>query len=311
MAKKNKIKEIAFPYLKEITGTEDDQAFIKKLKNMFLREKFIGNTEWSKVNDDDDGKPEDGATVNHIYKQTTAPASGMVSGDIWFDTDDSNKPYRYSGSAWEEVTSKTLDRNDFHWFSVFESLDGFGKTETNGGTATVDGSYVQLSTGTTQYAAAGLGKALGIMNTFTWDVDRRFRTRVVLTDITEIGSEWGMGGSDKFLGFAWRDNVAILGVTAKMYAVSRNGGSNTETEISVNMQAGTADDYEVVYTAGVDAKFYVNGVLKATITTNLPTGAITDHNQMIQTYIQNFETVNKIMRFSYWDFWQSFYDPFA
>lgn len=37
---------------------------------------------------------------NKIFRQTTAPTSGMVAGDLWFDTDDGNKPYTYSGSAW-------------------------------------------------------------------------------------------------------------------------------------------------------------------------------------------------------------------
>lgn len=37
---------------------------------------------------------------NKTYYQTAAPSSGMTAGDLWFDTDDNNKTYRYSGSAW-------------------------------------------------------------------------------------------------------------------------------------------------------------------------------------------------------------------
>lgn len=44
-----------------------------------------------------------GATVNHVYRQASAPASGMVAGDIWFETDNGNRPYVYSGSAWVDV----------------------------------------------------------------------------------------------------------------------------------------------------------------------------------------------------------------
>jgi hypothetical protein len=43
---------------------------------------------------------ESGATVNHVYYQASAPSSGMVTGDLWFDTDDENHLYRYGGSAW-------------------------------------------------------------------------------------------------------------------------------------------------------------------------------------------------------------------
>jgi len=34
------------------------------------------------------------------FFQTTEPTTGMSFGDLWFDTDDGNKPYRWSGSAW-------------------------------------------------------------------------------------------------------------------------------------------------------------------------------------------------------------------
>lgn len=34
------------------------------------------------------------------FRQTSAPTSGMQTGDIWIDTDNGNKPYIYSGSAW-------------------------------------------------------------------------------------------------------------------------------------------------------------------------------------------------------------------
>lgn len=205
----------------------------------------------------------------------------------------------------------SFDRNDFHWFTIFESLDGFGKTEIDGGTVTVNGNYVEASTGATEYAQAGLGKALNIMNTFSWDVNRRFRSRVVLTSITEVAAEWVMGGDDKFIGFLWQDNVDIIGVEDTLFAITQNGGAPTKVALDVNMQAGSPDDYEVVYTAGVDAKFYVNGVLKATITTTLPTGTISDNKQPLHTWIQNYETVDKKMRFSYWDFWQDAFDPFA
>lgn len=37
---------------------------------------------------------------NKTFRQTDAPSSGMLAGDIWYDSDDGNKAYRYSGSAW-------------------------------------------------------------------------------------------------------------------------------------------------------------------------------------------------------------------
>lgn len=72
---------------------------------------YYNGSAWSEVQDDDIAQAiADAATAQatadgkiYVYKQTTAPASGMGTGDLWFDTDDGNKVYRYSGSAWEEV----------------------------------------------------------------------------------------------------------------------------------------------------------------------------------------------------------------
>jgi hypothetical protein len=38
---------------------------------------------------------------NRTYRQTPAPAAtGLITGDLWFDTADNNKSYRWSGTAW-------------------------------------------------------------------------------------------------------------------------------------------------------------------------------------------------------------------
>jgi hypothetical protein len=43
-----------------------------------------------------------------IYRQSSAPASGMITGDYWIDSDD-NQPYYYSGTLW--VVSRDLAVN--------------------------------------------------------------------------------------------------------------------------------------------------------------------------------------------------------
>lgn len=48
----------------------------------------------------------DGKIVS--FWQTSAPTSGMNEGDIWFDTDDGNHAYRYSGTAWEDAKDSDI-----------------------------------------------------------------------------------------------------------------------------------------------------------------------------------------------------------
>jgi hypothetical protein len=42
------------------------------------------------------------------FRQNDAPTSGIQTGDIWFDTNDDNKPYRYNGSTWDSVRDATI-----------------------------------------------------------------------------------------------------------------------------------------------------------------------------------------------------------
>jgi hypothetical protein len=40
---------------------------------------------------------------NKIFRQNNAPTTGSSAGDLWYDQDDGNKMYRYTGSAWSEA----------------------------------------------------------------------------------------------------------------------------------------------------------------------------------------------------------------
>jgi hypothetical protein len=55
----------------------------------------------SSAQDTADGK------IDTFY-QTTAPTSSMSLGDLWFDTDDGNKLYRYSGTAWVVAQDQSI-----------------------------------------------------------------------------------------------------------------------------------------------------------------------------------------------------------
>ncbi len=50
------------------------------------------------------------STINNVFAQDAEPGAGMVTGDIWFDTNDKNKIYRYSGSAWVAVRDTDISQ---------------------------------------------------------------------------------------------------------------------------------------------------------------------------------------------------------
>lgn len=45
---------------------------------------------------------------NKTFYSTTAPTSGMVEGDLWIDTDDGNKLYRYTSGSWISVQDGSI-----------------------------------------------------------------------------------------------------------------------------------------------------------------------------------------------------------
>ena len=87
---------------------------------------------------------------NTVYRQDYEPTGGTyVLGDVWFDTDDSNKIYRYSTATTATVTNKALTSNvatltvsSPHTFVVGETIT------VSGVDATFNGSYEVTSTPT-------------------------------------------------------------------------------------------------------------------------------------------------------------------
>ena len=50
-------------------------------------------------------------TKNKTYRQASAPTSGMSAGDVWYDSDDGNKAYRYSGTTWEPTDDSRISQS--------------------------------------------------------------------------------------------------------------------------------------------------------------------------------------------------------
>lgn len=50
------------------------------------------------------------------FSQTSAPTADLETGDLWFDTDDDNKLYRYNGTAWTSVQDGSIPDGDLAWY---------------------------------------------------------------------------------------------------------------------------------------------------------------------------------------------------
>lgn len=207
------------------------------------------------------------------------------------------------GISWDGTSLSVrggLNRDDYHWFTLFESVDAYGKT----GTVTPGTATCNLLTGATSGNTASLLKVSGnVASSFSWDVQRRFRTVVKFIDNTVqdvfigIGSNGTIGSTDRHVGF-----LLANGTLKGDYG---NGTNNyLVTDMSVSVTAGDTLILEVRFYPGSSIQFFVNGILKGTPpTTNLPSGT-SAANYVCQILVKTNENVAKSIDVDHWDFWQ-------
>lgn len=70
------------------------------------------------------------------YYQTTAPTIDLNEGDIWFDTDDGNKQYYYTGTAWVSVQDTAIAAAQSAATAAQTTADGKNKIYRQGTTPT-------------------------------------------------------------------------------------------------------------------------------------------------------------------------------
>lgn len=202
---------------------------------------------------------------------------------------------------WEVVNlGGAFNRTDFHWWTVFESLDGFYKSVGGTGSVVIGTAYVELATGGDAASNANLADEIGISNIFTWDKKRKIRTRIWFSDNTSqvVSISTGLPESVPnypFLRFRI-DNAAVKGIIC-------DGTTQTILDLNFNISGNTAYDFEIRYFPGEKVEFYINDVLKGTISDDLPSG-VSEAGILMYIRIGNDGAVEREIRLSYFDFWQ-------
>ena len=152
--------------------------------------------------------------------------------------------------------------------------------------------YVISKTGTTSGSYNRLSKAAqGLSNAYSWDKKRFFGVLVYFTTYSaqnvHIVSGYcpatGTANTVRHIGFKLINNI--------LYGTVADG----TTESTLQIETLTAAVYrrlECVFTPGTECRFYVEGVDKGAITTNLPTGTSLSEYMLCST-VHNTEAVNK------------------
>lgn len=181
----------------------------------------------------------------------------------------------------------------FVWKTLFESLDGFWNNSSGTGSAVLGSTKLTLATGATTGGIGQLIKNPNYVPTLSFTRRRKFKTTIQVSTTTNQTAYIVIGlVGNHLLGFKIINNT-IYGVTS----------DGTESTVSLQtVVAATNYELECHFTPNVDARFYVNGIDKGSITTHLPTSATELY--IANTYIVNAADVNKEMTLSYWQFEQ-------
>ena len=185
---------------------------------------------------------------NKVYRQTTQPSTGPFSeGDLWFDTDDDNKIYRYTSGSWG--TAVTLGNNALASISANKITAG-----------TIDASVItvsninagNISTGT--LAAARIAAGSLDANKLTAGTITAVEIATGTITATQIAAST-ITGSLIAAGTITASNIAASTITASQIAT----GTITATQIAAGtittdkLTAGTLTGFTVQTSSGTNA----------------------------------------------------------
>lgn len=197
---------------------------------------YYNGTAWVSVQDTAIAAAQSAATAaqttadgkNRVYRQTTQPSGGTYAeGDLWFDTDDDNKIYRYTSGSWG--TAVTLGNNALASISANKITAG-----------TIDASVITVS-----------NINAGNISTGTLAADRIASASITGTKIAA--------------GTITASNIATATITATQIAAGTITASNiatgtiTATQIAAGtittdkLVAGTLTGYTVQTSSGSNA----------------------------------------------------------
>jgi len=203
------------------------------------------------------------------------------------------------------VVANSLRRNDFHWFTIFESIDGYEQDIGGaGGSFSLGVNSVQLITGADQYEYVCLYKRSLYQNDFSWAKKRSVKIGMRITAVINTRILFGTGECNEQAGGIVNDmKIAFLVQNGNIYGLTADGSSYTTSDFGA-ISAGTDYSLRIDFVPGVSAKFYIDGVLEGTITTNLPSGT-SNADHLFTAYLETRTSASKTMDISYYDFWQA------
>ena len=231
------------------------------------------------------GETSESISVVNKYIQS----SNFVSGSSgWRADSDGNI------EAQNVIARGDFHRNDYHWVTFLESLDGFDATRT-----TISSVYVTLETGAIINQPATIQKIPTYMpDELNWNENRKIRTKIYFVDTTNQTIYVVSGGSG-----VPSEHIGFKIVNDTIYGSVSNGSIETNTSSLQTISPATAYSLEAVK-IGNTVSFFIDGTKQGELSSGLPTGTSLA-NRIIVIDVNNDAAAIKTIRVSFWDFWQA------
>lgn len=252
----------------------------------------LGAKTIKKFHDQDleDGDIESGSIVEVVYdgtnfQMTSAVASGLLQSNI---TNTEAATLTGGGDAsslhthkYVDVIKQTLGVDDMLEI-LLDSNDRTFFTE-SGGTINELNIVTNIQSGAVSGNSAVIysNNVLAGFPLFSnnWDKNSFFSAHINLGSATLQDVFFGLGSGVTVSGANATNTTRHAGFwveDATIYASNADGTTQTRTDVSAGITVTENNTYQIEITGGSSIKFYINGTLVATHTTNLPTGSSTN-----------------------------------
>ena len=235
---------------------------------------------------------ENHALDSHIDVEITSPANGEV---LTYDAINAvwkNAPPGEAEPAWLQL----LNFRGIFWFNNHWYPSGMlPDVEGGSGAVSYSSDNLQLRTGTTSSSYAYVYKHIGPLPQPTWEKKRYFVCNVYMSDMNSNVIAYMIMGNAKYSSSASSDrHVGFKVVDGVLYGTVANGTFESHLELAT-LTSSERHELKVVFTPGVEARFYVDGEDKGAITTRLPSG--TNYaNKIFYASVYNKAAENKLLQ---------------
>lgn len=185
----------------------------------------------------------------------------------------------------------------------FESLDGLAVYKTGSGLVSMDIKKVNFTTGLTSGSIASIREAFEYAPfVLTWAKFRGFKARFRIDVQSDANSDLKVTSGnpsepDRFFGFQFKNDG--------IYGVASNGSTKSSVPLEVGKTPGwtVTKLFEANFYPASKAQFFLDGVLKGEIYTNLPTGT-TSADELFWIWLVNSVAKDHLLYISYFKAWQ-------